>query len=214
MDAKLESKGDSQGATARWRAVASKAGSKLSELFDEAKAKASEAGSDISKRVAGAADDGVDDAIEAIKAQAKEFMAKGQDTRVRIKLRERELTEVPVAALAAAEAASLWWFGPIRMVLGHMVGRAVLDFEFVSAADPHISAGRSFMASGDIDDAMGAFDQALAADHTSATAHLQRGILLKIRGDKEAAKQAFQRAEECDARGEIGAQAKKLFGKL
>jgi tetratricopeptide (TPR) repeat protein len=199
---------------ARWKSVANNAASKLSELFDEAKTKASDLGGDISKRVAGATDEGIDEAFAAIKAQAQELVNKGQGTRVRIMLKERELTNVPVAALAAAEAASLWWFGPVRMILGHMVGRAVLDFQFVSEADPHVSEGRSFLASGDLDDAAASFEKALAADHTSAAAHFNKGIVMKMKGDKEGAKQAFQRAEECDPRGDVGLQAKKLHAKF
>jgi tetratricopeptide (TPR) repeat protein len=201
-------------ATARWKEVANNAAARLSDLFDEAKAKASDIGGDISKRVAGAADEGIDEAFAAIQAQAHELVAKGQGTRVRIMLRERELTEVPVAALAAAEAASLWWFGPVRMILGHMVGRAVLDFQFVSEADPHVSEGRGFIASGDLDDAAKSFDKALSADHTSAAAWFHKGVVLKMKGDKEGAKQALLRAEECDPRGDLGAQAKKLHAKL
>lgn len=214
IEAKTPDAVDSAGPTARWKAVANNAASKLSELFDEAKTKASDIGGDISKRVAGAADEGIDEAFAAIKAQAQELVNKGQGTRVRIMLKERELTNVPVAALAAAEAASLWWFGPVRMILGHMVGRAVLDFQFVSEADPHVSEGRSFLASGDLDDAATSFEKALTADHTSAAAHFYKGIVMKMKGDKAGAKLSFQRAEECDARGDIGTQAKQLHAKL
>jgi hypothetical protein len=213
-EAKTPDSIDSDGPVARWKSVANNAASKLSELFDEAKSKASDIGGDISKRVAGAADEGIDEAFAAIKAQATELVNKGQGTRVRIMLKERELTNVPVAALAAAEAASLWWFGPVRMILGHMVGRAVLDFQFVSEADPHVTEGRAFIASGDLDDAAASFEKALSADHTCAAAHFHKGIVAKMKGDKEAAKQAFQRAEECDPRGDIGTQAKTLFAKF
>jgi len=205
---------DISSAKARWREVAANASAKLSELFDEGKAKVAQGASEVSKRVAGAADEGIDEAFEAMRAHAKELMESGKSTRVRIKLRERQLTEIPIAALAAAEAASLWWFGPVRMLLGHLVGRAMLDFEFVSSADPHVAKGRDHLAAGDLDDALAAFDQAIAADHTSAVAHFQRGVLLKIRGDGPGAKQEFARAEECDSRGEYGVKARAQSLKL
>ncbi len=203
-----------EGAKSRWREVVGRAGHKLAELFDEGKNKAAQGVGAINDKVAGAADDGIDAAFDAIRAQAAEMMEKGKSARVRIKLKERELTEVPLAALATAEAVSLWWFGPLRMVLGHIVGRALIDLEIVSSADPHVSSGRSFLASGDVDDAIKSFDQAIEADHTNAKAHFYRGVAMKMRGDKAGAKSSFQRAEECDARGETGAQAKKLSEKL
>ena len=203
-----------EGAKSRWREVAGRAGHKLSELFDEGKVKVAQGMGALNNKVAGAADDGIDEAFDAIRARANEMMEKGKSARVRIKLKERELTEVPLAALAAAEAASLWWFGPLRMVLGHIVGRALIDLEIVSSADPHVSTGRGAMANGDVDDAIAAFDEAIKSDHTCASAHFYRGIALKMRGDKAGAKSSFQRAEECDARGETGAQAKKLSEKL
>jgi hypothetical protein len=200
---------DSATATGKWRSVAHNAKVKLSGLIDDAKGIAMEKGAEVSKKIAGAAEEGFDETFESIKRQAKEMMEKGKSTRVRLKLRERTLAEMPIAAMAAAEAASLWWFGPVRMFLGHMLGRAVLEVEFVSSADPYVSEARGHFLDGEIDKAMSAIDRAIEEDHTCGAAHMLRGTLLKIKGDKEGARAAFQRAEECDARGEMGARAKK-----
>lgn len=197
-----------------WRSVAHKAGAKLSEVFDEARSKATKSAQDMSKRMAGVASENFDQAFNSVREQAKEMFDRGTGTQVRVKLREREITTLSIGALAAAEAASMWWFGPIRMMFAHFLGRAVLELELVSTADPHVKEARKLFAEGDIDDALKSIDQAVAADHTSAAAHLLRGTLLKIKGDKAGAKSEFDRAEECDSRGETGARARNAKVKL
>ena len=180
---------------------------KVGEFLEEAKAKAGPAArsaADATKKVAVDLEGGLDEAFGTISAQARDLMAKGQHTRVRIKFRGRQLTELPIAVVAAAEAASLWWFGPLRLLLGHVVGKSVLDVEFVSNADAHVAEGRAQLADGELDKALAAFDKALSMDRKCAAAWLGRGVALKLRGDKPGAKAAFEEAESCDPHGESG----------
>jgi tetratricopeptide (TPR) repeat protein len=141
-------------------------------------------------------------------------MAKGQHTRVRIKFRGKQIAEVPIAVVAAAEVASFWWFGPLRVVLGHVVGRAVLDVEFVSNADQHVAEGRRWLQEGEMEKALSEFDKALSIDRRHAGAHLGRGIALKLRGDKASARDAFREAEQCDPRSEAGREARRHLDNL
>ncbi len=122
---------------------------------------------------------GIDEAFGKISEQARDLMSKGQHTRVRIKSRGRQLTELPIAVVAAAEAASLWWFGPLRLLLGHVVGKTVLDVEFVSNADAHVAEGRALLADGELEKALAAFDLALSMDRKCAAAWLGRGVALQ-----------------------------------
>ena len=151
--------------------------------------------------------EGLDGAFGKITAQARDLMARGQHTRVRIKFRGKQIAEVPIAVVAAAEVASFWWFGPLRVVLGHVVGKAVLDVEFVSNADQHVAEGRRWLQEGEV-------EKALAIDRRHGGAHLGRGIALKLRGDKAAAREAFQKAEEVDPRSEPGREARRHLDNL
>src|SRR5438445_12569128 len=108
-------------------------------------------------------------------------MSKGQHTRVRIKFRGKQIAELPIAVVAAAEVASFWWFGLLRMVIGHVVGKAVLDIEFVSNADQNVATGRTFLADGELDKAIAEFDKALVMDRRHSGALLGKGIALKLR---------------------------------
>jgi tetratricopeptide (TPR) repeat protein len=196
-----------------WSAIADKAAKKLSELAEKARPAAEKAG-EAAKKMAVDVSEGLDGAFAKVSAQARDLMAKGQHTRVRIKFRDRQIAELPIAVVAAAEVASFWWFGPLRVVLGHVVGKAVLDVEFVSNADHHVTQGRRFLQDGELDKALAEFDKALAMDRRHAGAHLGRGIALKLRGDKAAAREAFQQAEECDPRSEPGREARRHLDNL
>ena len=199
------------------RDFAGRASKKFTALFNEAKEKASPAArsaAEQTKRIAVDLEGGLDEAFGKISIQARDLMSKGQHTRVRIKFRGRQLTELPIAVVAAAEAASLWWFGPLRLLLGHVVGKSVLDVEFVSNADAHVAEGRAQMADGELEKALAAFDKALSMNRKSAAAWLGRGVALKLRGDKPGAKEAFETAEKCDPHGESGREARRHLDNL
>jgi len=121
---------------------------------------------------------------------------------------------LPIAVVAAAEVATFWWLGPLRLVIGHVVGRAVLDVEFVSNADANVAQGRSFLADGELDKAIAEFDKALSMDRRCAGALLGKGIALKLRGDRTAARKWFEDAEAADPRGEAGREARRHLDNL
>jgi tetratricopeptide (TPR) repeat protein len=195
------------------RDLADKAMPKAREFADKAMPKAKEAG-ESAKKMAVDVSEGLDGAFAKVSEQARDLMAKGQHTRVRIKFRGKQIAELPIAVVAAAEVASFWWFGPLRLVLGHFVGKAVLDVEFVSNADQNVAKGRAFLADGELDKAITEFDKALAMDRRCAGALLGKGIALKLRGDRAGAKTWFEEAEDADPRGEAGREAKRHLDNL
>jgi tetratricopeptide (TPR) repeat protein len=196
-----------------WAEIADRAAKKLSDLAEKARPAAEKAG-ETAKKVAVDLSDGFETAFERISAQARDLMAKGQHTRVRIKFRGKQIAEIPIAAVAAAEVASFWWFGPLRVVLAHVMGKAILDVEFVSNADQHVAEGRRWLQEGEMEKALAEFDKALSMDRRHSGAHLGRGIALKLRGDKAAAREAFRQAEECDPRSEAGREARRHLDNL
>lgn len=210
--------GDAAGAD--WSALADRAARKLAELVDRArpyvdKARpAAEKATEAGRKMAVDLEGGIDEAFQKVSDRARDLLSKGQHTRVNIKFGGRTLAELPIAVVAAAEVASLWWFGPLRLLLGHFVGKTVLDVEFVSSADEHVASGRTFLADGDVDEALAEFDRALAMDRRCAGAHLGRGIALKLRGDKVSGRAAFERAEEIDPHGEVGREARRHLDNL
>src|SRR6267143_1944873 len=162
-----------------WSDLADRAAKKVREFADRAKPAAEKMAVDVSE--------GLDGAFTKVSEQARNLMSKGQHTRVRIKFRGKQIAEMPIAVVAAAEVASFWWFGPLRVVLGHVVGKAILDVEF---------------------------DKALARDRRHAGALLGKGIALKLKGDKAAAREWFQKAEDADPRSDAGREARRHLDNL
>lgn len=199
-----------------FRELADRAARTISELAGKARPHAERAGEAVKKMAVdlGELSGGVDGAFNKISEQARDLMAKGQHTRVRVKFRGRQLAELPIAVVAAAEVATFWWLGPLRLLLGHVVGKAVLDVEFVSNADHHVAEGRKLLADGELDKAIAEFDKALAMDRRCAGAHLGKGIALKLRGDKAKARESFEKAEEFEPRSEAGREARRHLDNL
>lgn len=189
-----------------WTELADRAAKKVREIADKAAPEVKKMAVDVSE--------GLDGAFGKVSEQARDLMAKGQHTRVRIKFRGKQIAELPIAVVAAAEVASFWWFGPLRVIIGHVVGKAVLEVEFVSNADHQVAAGKAFLADGELDKAVAEFDKALAMDRRHAGALLGKGIALKLRGDKTGARKCFEEAEEADPRGESGREARRHLDNL
>ncbi|MGZ6142722.1 MAG: DUF4342 domain-containing protein [Myxococcales bacterium] len=189
-----------------WTELADRAAKKVRELADKA-------GPEV-KKMAVDVTEGLDGAFGKVSEQARDLMAKGQHTRVRIKFRGKQIAELPIAVVAAAEVASFWWFGPLRVIIGHVVGKAVLEVEFVSNADHHVQSGRAFLGDGELDKAIAEFEKALEMDRRHAGALLGKGIALKLRGDKAGSRKCFEEAEEADPRGESGREARRHLDNL
>jgi hypothetical protein len=51
-------------------------------------------------------------------------------------------------------------------------------------------------------------------DRDNAAAHLNVGVALKLKGDKEGALAAFEKAKEKDPEGPLGAEAERLAAPL
>jgi tetratricopeptide (TPR) repeat protein len=189
-----------------WSELADRAAKKVRQFADKAMPAAEKMAVDVSE--------GLDGAFAKVSEQARDLMAKGQHTRVRIKFRGKQIAELPIAVVAAAEVASFWWFGPLRVVLGHVVGKAILDVEFVSNADHHVTMGRKLLGDGELEQAIAEFDKALAMDRRHAGALLGKGIALKLKGDKTAARECFEKAEDADPRSDAGREARRHLDNL
>ena len=191
---------------ADWAELADRAAKKVREFAEKARPAAEKMAVDVTE--------GLDGAFAKVSERARDLMAKGQHTRVRIKFRGKQIAELPIAVVAAAEVASFWWFGPLRVVLGHVVGKAILDVEFVSNADHHVTMGRKLLGDGELEQAIGEFEKALAMDRRHAGALLGKGIALKLKGDKTAAHECFEKAEDADPRGDAGREARRHLDNL
>ncbi len=199
---------------ADWNEIAEKASARLDGAAQKAGDAARKATVEA-RKMAVDLSEGFDKAFGKLRVEAEHMMKKGAHTRVRIKFRGKQVTpDLPVAVVAGVELASLWWAGPLRLLLAHVVGKSVLEVEFVNDAQAHVAAGRTHLSSGDIDDALKEFGRALEMDAKSAGAHLGRGIAFKLQRQKDAARREFLLAEQFDPRGDEGREARRHLDNL
>ncbi|RKH24656.1 tetratricopeptide repeat protein [Corallococcus praedator] len=153
--------------------------------------------------------------LKKLQGELVHWTNKGRYTKVRFKFRGKQLLpDLPLAAVVAAEGLTFYWGGILRMLVANVVGRSVFEVELVNDADKRVQAGREALLSGDVDQALTLFREALAMDRDNPSAHLNVGVALKLRGDREGALAAFDLAKKKDPEGGVGAEAERLSASL
>lgn len=157
----------------------------------------------------------VEESLKKLQGEMVHWANKGRYTKVRFKFRGKQLLpDLPLAAVVAAEGLTFYWGGILRMLIANVVGKSVLSVEFINDSEKKVQAGKEALLSGDVDQALALFREALAMDRDNASAYLNEGVALKLKGDREAALAAFEKAKEKDPEGPVGAEAERLASPL
>jgi tetratricopeptide (TPR) repeat protein len=153
----------------------------------------------------------IEEGLQKLRQEAVHWANKGRYTKVRFKFRGKQLLpDLPVAAVAAAEGLTFYWGGILRALVFTVAGGSLLQVEFVNDADKRVQAGKEALLNGDLDEALGLFREALTMDRDNVGAHLNVGVALKLKGEKEAALAAFEKAKALDPEGPLGSEAERL----
>lgn len=157
----------------------------------------------------------VEESLKKLRGEMVHWANKGRYTKVRFKFRGKQLLpDLPLAAIVAAEGLTFYWGGILRVLIANVVGKSVFQVEFVNDADKRVQEGKEALLSGDVDQALAHFREALSMDRDNAAAHLNVGVALKLKGDREGALAAFEKAREKDPDGPLGAEAERLAAPL
>lgn len=157
----------------------------------------------------------VEESLKKLRGEMVHWANKGRYTKVRFKFRGKQLLpDLPLAAIVAAEGLTFYWGGILRVLIANVVGKSVLQVEFVNDADKRVQEGKEALLSGDVDQALALFREALSMDRDNVAAHLNVGVALKLKGDREGALAAFEKAKEKDPDGPLGAEAERLAAPL
>ena len=157
----------------------------------------------------------VEESLKKLQGEMVHWANKGRYTKVRFKFRGKQLLpDLPLAAVVAAEGLTFYWGGILRALVANVVGKSVLSVEFINDSEKKVQAGKEALLSGDVDQALDLFHEALSMDRDNASAHLNVGVALKLKGDREGALAAFERAKEKDPEGPTGAEAERLAAPL
>ncbi|WP_163989610.1 tetratricopeptide repeat protein [Pyxidicoccus caerfyrddinensis] len=157
----------------------------------------------------------MEEGLRKLQGEMVHWANKGRYTRVRFKFRGKQLLpDLPLAAVVAAEGLTFYWGGILRMLIANVVGGSVFQVELVNDAEKRVQAGKEALLSGDVDQALVLFREAVSMDRDLASAHLNVGVALKLKGDREGALEAFEKAREKDPEGAIGTEAERLAAPL
>ncbi|WP_342378505.1 hypothetical protein NVS55_03890 [Myxococcus stipitatus] len=157
----------------------------------------------------------MEEGLRKLQGEVVHWANKGRYTRVRFKFRGKQLLpDLPLAAVVAAEGLTFYWGGILRVLIANVVGGSVFQVELVNDAEKRVQAGKEALLSGDVDQALELFREAVSMDRDLASAHLNVGVALKLKGDRAGALAAFEKARAKDANGPIGAEAERLAAPL
>jgi tetratricopeptide (TPR) repeat protein len=155
------------------------------------------------------------DGFGQLKRQVTYWANKGRYQKVRIKRAGKPiLPDIPVGALIAVEAATFFWAGLLRAAIVNVVGRTLFEVELINEAEGSYRTGLEHFLSGELDDAEKLFGEALRIDERFAKAHLQMGVLQKMRGKKSLAKRHFEEAVQHDPHSDAAKEARVHLEKL
>jgi tetratricopeptide (TPR) repeat protein len=134
---------------------------------------------------------------------------------VRFKFRGKQLLpDLPLAAVIAAEGLTFYWTGILRALLVNVAGKSVLSVELVNDSGRFVEAGKQELLSGEVDRAIEAFRTALRMERDNPRAYLHLGAALRLKGEKDEARAALERARALDPRGEVGREAEELLRRM
>lgn len=153
--------------------------------------------------------------VSQVGTTARRLVDRGRYRKVRISRNGKAvLPDIPLAALAAAEAASLYGAGFARVLAAHVGARFLFDIEVVNEADRFYKHGVDRFLEGDWEEAEESLLKAVKIDDSYAAAYLQLGVLYRLIHEPGRAREVLLRARALDETGEIGRKATDILKAL
>ena len=154
-------------------------------------------------------------AVETVGTTARRLVDQGRYRKVRISRKGKQLLpDIPVAAVAAVEVASIYTAGFARVLAANVGARFLFDIEVVNEADKYYDTGLERFLEGDLERAEKALLKAVRIDDTHAGAYLQLGVLYRMQNESAKARPVLERARALDETGEIGRKAGDILRAL
>ncbi len=159
--------------------------------------------------------DGAKSAVSTVADSAKRLIDRGRYRKVRISRKGKPvLPDIPVAAVAVMEAASIATGGLARVLAVNVGAKMFLDINVVNEADKYLERGKQALLDGDLARAEEALVTAGRMDDRHAEVYLELGVLFRLKGELDDARSFLLRAKELDALGDTGRRAEAILAAI
>ncbi len=141
----------------------------------------------------------MDQSLRVMTDKLKHYAEQGRYTRVRIKYKGKAIIpDIPLFALLAMEAATLWWAGPLRVLVVNLGVKTFVEIELVHAAGEKVQEGQTLFLDGEVEQAEAMYREALAIKPGDPAALYHLGVLLKVTGRRDKARECFELAAKAE----------------
>ncbi len=135
-------------------------------------------------------------------------------TKVRLNYKGKPLLpDIPLGLFLAGELWSLSWAGPLRLILVNLGLGSVLDVELINEADERVAEGRVLFNEGEVEDAEAKYREALRMRPGEPEALLALGVLLRVTGRLDEARDALSKAA-ADAEHPASEKARAMLDRM
>jgi tetratricopeptide (TPR) repeat protein len=141
----------------------------------------------------------MDQSLRQLTDKLRHYAEQGRYTRVRIKYKGKPIIpDIPLFALLAAEAATIWWAGPLRVLVVNLGVKTFVEIELVHAAGEKVQEGQALFLDGEVEQAEALYREALRIKPGDPAALYHLGVLLKVTGKKDQARECFEAATQVE----------------
>ncbi len=156
----------------------------------------------------------MDQSLKVLTDKLRHYAEQGRYTRVRIKYKGKPIIpDIPLFALIAAEAATIWWAGPLRVLVVNLGVKTFVEIELVHAAGEKVQEGQTLFLDGEVEQAEALYREALRIKPGDPAALYHLGVLLKVTGKKDKARECFAAAAKAEDHPDA-ARAQQALDKL
>lgn len=156
----------------------------------------------------------LDESIRDVATRIKQTVEQGRYSRVRLSYKGKPLmADIPLGLFLAGQGASLWWAGPLRIILVNLGIGSLIDVELVHDAEEVLRKGQELFLEGEVDEAEDAYRKALKMRPGDTSALYNLAVLLRVTGRRREAVACFERAA-LDAEHPDGVKAQRTLDKM
>jgi tetratricopeptide (TPR) repeat protein len=155
-----------------------------------------------------------DEGVREVANKLKQTVDTTRYSKVRLSFKGKPLmADIPLGLFLAGEAASLWWAGPLRVILLNLGIGSLIDVELVHNADEVLRRGQEAFLEGEVDDAEDAYRKALKMRPGDTAATYNLAVLLRVTGRRREALEYFEQAAQ-DKDHPDGEKARRTLDKM